>query len=61
KEKAMLFTNHTKQVVPQNGLYFIVPKKHPKAKELINMFNMGYDKLVKSGKYEQIIDEFITK
>ncbi|NQY93486.1 MAG: transporter substrate-binding domain-containing protein [Campylobacteraceae bacterium] len=61
KEKAMLFTNHTKQVVPQNGLYFIVPKKNPKAKELMNMFNRGYNKLVKSGRYEEIIDEFISK
>ena len=57
----MLFTNHTKQVVPQNGLYFIVPKKNPKAKELMNMFNRGYNKLVKSGRYEEIIDEFISK
>jgi len=61
RDKAMLFTNHTKQVVPQSGIYFLIPKKHPKGKELMDIFNKAHDKLIKSGKHDQIIDDFISK
>jgi len=61
KEKAMLFTNHTKKVVPQNGIYFIIPKIHPKGKELMDTFDKAFDKLENTGGYDRIINDFITK
>jgi len=61
QDKTMLFTNHPKQVVPQNGIYFLIPKKHPRGKELMDIFNKAHNKLIKSGKYDQIIEDFILK
>ena len=61
KSKAMIFTNTTKQLLPENGVYLLIPKKHPKAKELIDIFDKAFDKLVKSGMYDKLVDDSITK
>jgi len=60
KSKASIFTNTTKQLLPENGVHLLVPKHHPRGKEIIDTYNRGFDKLVESGKYEEIIDDFLT-
>jgi len=61
QSKAMTFTNTTKQLLPENGVYLLIPKKHPNAKKLIKIFDEAFDKLVKSGMYDKIIDNSISK
>lgn len=54
---AAKFTNHPKKVYPATGVYFLVSKKHPRAQELINKFDSGLKKLIKSGRYIKLIKE----
>ncbi|OUR71302.1 hypothetical protein A9Q76_05775 [Arcobacter sp. 31_11_sub10_T18] len=61
KSKAMTFTNTTKQLLPENGVHLVISKKHPKAKELMRIFDETFSKLVKSGMYDKIIDDSISK
>jgi len=59
KKEKLAFTNHPKKVYPDTGAYLLISKKHPNAKELINKFNKGLDKLIESGRYKKIIDNFL--
>ncbi|RDX35186.1 hypothetical protein DZA35_00740 [Arcobacter sp. HD9-500m-PIT-SAG03] len=61
KEQTKLFTHDQKQVFPETGAHLLISKKHPRAKELINTFDQGLKKLIKSGRYEQIIKNFMTR
>jgi len=61
KSKAMTFTNTTKQLLPENGVHLVIPKKHPKGKELMKIFDEAFSKLVHSGMYDKIIDNSISK
>lgn len=42
-------------VVSRHSLYFIVPRHHPQAAQLIRDFNHGLRKLMASGEYQRII------
>jgi len=59
--KAIVFTNHPKQVYPETGAYLLVSKKHPRGQELIDKFDRGLKKLILSGRYVKIIKESIRK
>ena len=59
KSKALIFTNTTKQLLPENGVHLLVPKRHPRAKEIIDTYNRGFDKLVQTGMYDKIINDFL--
>lgn len=59
KSKALLFTNTTKQLLPENGVHLLIPKNHPRGKEIINTFDREFENLVKSGMYDKIIDDFL--
>ncbi len=61
KEQRTLFTHDQKPVFPETGAHLLISKKHPRAKELINTFDQGLKKLIKSGRYEQIIKNFMTR
>jgi len=61
KSKALTFTNTTKQLLPENGVHIVIPKKHPRGKEIMKIFDEAFEKLVNSGKYDKIIDEFVSK
>ena len=37
--------------------YFLVSKKHPRAKEIMEKFNSGMEKIIKSGRYQQYYDD----
>lgn len=58
-EESAKFTNDSKKVYPATGVYFLVSKKHPKAQELINKFDAGLKKLIRSGRYIKLIKEAI--
>jgi len=60
-EDASKFTSHKKKIFPATGAYLLVSKKHPRGQELVNKFDSGLQKLVKSGRYVQIIKESIKK
>lgn len=55
------FTSHSKKVYPGTGIYFLVSKKHPKAKELVEKFDKGLKKLIRSGRYLKLIKESTSK
>jgi len=55
------FTTHGKKVYPATGVYFLVSKKHPRAQELVDKFDSGLKKLLKSGRYIKLIKEAIKK
>ena len=59
--KASMFTNTTKQLLPEDGVYLLVSKRHPRGKEIIDIYDRAFAELVNSGKYEKIIDDFITQ
>jgi len=61
RDKAFAFTNDTKKVLPQSGVHFILSKKHPKAKEIIQKFDRGFEKLIQLGRYKKIVTESISK
>ena len=52
---------HHKKIFPATGAYFLVSKKHPRGEELVNKFDSGLQKLVKSGRYTKIIKESFNK
>jgi len=54
-------TSHSKKIFPATGAYLLVSKKHPRGQELVDKFDSGLQKLVKSGRYIQIIKESIKK
>jgi len=58
---AAKFTSHPKKVYRATGVYFLVSKKHPKAQELVDKFDSGLKKLIKSGRYIKLIKESISK
>jgi len=58
---ASRFTHNKKLLFPETGSYFILSKQHPKAKELMEKFNKGFLKLLKSGRYTKIIKESLKK
>jgi len=59
--EASKFTSHKKKIFPATGAYLLVSKKHPRGQELVDKFDSGLQKLVKSGRYVQIIKESIKK
>ncbi|NQY93487.1 MAG: transporter substrate-binding domain-containing protein [Campylobacteraceae bacterium] len=61
KKQRNLFTYDQKPVFPETGTHLLISKKHPRAKELINAFDQGLKKLIKSGRYEEIIKNFMTR
>jgi len=61
KNEAKLFTHAQKEIYPETGAYLLISKKHAYAKALINQFDSGLKKLIKSGRYEQIIKNFMTR
>jgi len=61
KKDAKLFTHHDNPIYPETGAHLLISKKHVNAKELITQFDSGLKKLIKSGRYEQIIKNFMTK
>jgi len=60
-DKAAMFTSHAKKIFPATGAYYLVSKKHPRGQELVDKFDSGMQKLVKSGRYVQIIKESMKK
>ena len=60
-DKADMFTSHAKKIFPATGAYYLVSKKHPRGQELLDKFDSGMLKLVKSGRYVQIIKESMKK
>jgi len=60
-DKAAMFTSHAKKIFPATGAYYLVSKKHPRAQELVTKFDSGMQKLVKSGRFVQIIKESMKK
>ena len=58
---ATRFVTHPKQVQRQTGAFFLVSKQNPKATELVAKFDKGLRKLIKSGRYLQIIKDAIKK
>jgi len=60
-QDAAKFTTHGKKVYPATGVYFLVSKKHPRAQELVDKFDSGLKKLLKSGRYIKLIKEAIKK
>lgn len=42
-------------------LYFVVPKKHPNAHRIVDMFNRGLEIIKKNGKYEKIMNQISIK
>jgi len=61
KTQTKLFTHEQKAIFPETGAHLLIAKNHPRAKELINTFDQGLKKLIKSGRYEQIIRNFMTR
>jgi len=60
-EKVSMFTSHSKKVYPATGAFLLVSKKHPKGQEIVDKFDSGLLKLIKSGRYIKIIKESIKK
>jgi len=58
--KAALFTNHPTSIL-HDGMYMLISKKNPDAQVLANKFDKGLIQLKKSGRYDKIILEFMTK
>jgi len=58
---AARFTSHSKKVYPGTGIYFLVSKKHPRAQELVDKFDSGLKKLIRSGRYVKLIKESTSK
>ena len=58
---ALKFTNHPKKVYPGTGIYFLVSKKHPRAQELVDKFDKGLNKLIRSGRYLQLVKSATSK
>lgn len=59
-EKAALFTNHPKQLT--NGNHFLlISKKTKNAQNLADKFDRGLRKLKKSGRYDEIIADFLFR
>jgi len=55
-----LFTYHPKALF-DNKMYMLISKKVPNAQKLANSFDEGLHQLKKSGRYVQIIDEFLSQ
>jgi len=60
KERVSLFTHNEKNIFPETGAHLLISKKHPRGKELMKKFDDGLKKLIKSGRYGQIIKNFMT-
>ena len=60
-DQAAMFTSHAKKIFPATGAYYLVSKKHPRGQELVDKFDSGMQKLMKSGRYIQIIKESMKK
>ena len=43
------------------AVYLIVSKKHPRGNELYQAFNTGLQKIIKTGKYQEILDKYRIK
>lgn len=59
-DKAALFTNHPKSIL-HDGMYMFISKNIPDAQLLSDKFDKGLIQLKKSGRYEEIIEDFMTK
>jgi len=59
-QKAALFTNHPKAIL-HDRMYLLLSKEIPNAQKLANKFDKGLLKLKGSGRYDEIIDEFMFK
>lgn len=60
KEAAFNITHHHKPF-RRMALYLLLSKKIKQNKDLIKLFNKGFKRLKKSGKYEEIINEISRK
>jgi polar amino acid transport system substrate-binding protein len=49
------------KVFSSSALHLIVSRQHPRAEEIIASFNTGLASLRASGKYQQIIDEYLQQ
>lgn len=50
---------HRSHALGSNTLHFIVPRRHPRAAELIERFDHGLDALKASGEYQRIVDRYV--
>lgn len=46
-------------VVSNSALHLIVPLKHPQGEQLLEQFNLGLQSLQDSGRYQQLIDNYL--
>jgi len=60
KKERDLFTYHPKALF-DSKMYMLISKKIPNAQELANTFDQGLIRLKKSGRYDRIIAEFLSK
>lgn len=49
------------KVFSSSALHLIVPRQHPQAEEIIASFNTGLASLRASGKYQQIIEDYLLQ
>jgi len=59
KEERALFTYHPKAIF-DSEMYMLISKNIPDAQELADTFDQGLIRLKKSGRYDQIIAEFLS-
>jgi len=60
KEERSLFTYHPRAIF-DSEMYMLISKNIPDAQELADSFDQGLRKLKKSGRYDQIIAEFLSQ
>jgi len=59
-EETSKFTNHTKLIYPEKGVFFLISKRHPYAKQLMEKFDRGLELLIQNGFYEKILENGVT-
>lgn len=58
-ESAALFTNHPKAISGEENMWMLISKNIPNSQEIAKKFDESLKKLKDSGRYQEIVDEFM--